>query len=68
MDSSNNNVIKRKDDINFNETANKIRLNDELKEEYVDFKEDCYIFVYEHITINFLNEIIDYINKGDSNE
>ena len=67
MDSSNNNVIKRKDDINFNETANKIRLNDELKEEYVDFKEDCYIFVYEHITINFLNEIIDYNKKYGGN-
>ena len=67
MDSNNINVIKRNDDNNLKETTNKIRLNDELNVEYVDFKEDCYIFVYEHITINFLNEIIDYNKKYGGN-
>ena len=64
---SNNNVIKRTDDISDNEKTNKIRLIDEVNVENVDFKEDCYIFVYQNITINFLKEIIEYKEKYKGN-
>lgn len=64
---SNNNIIKRTDDISDNEKTNKIRLIDEVNVEDVDFKEDCYIFVYQNITINFLKEIIEYNEKYKGN-
>lgn len=66
MNSDNINVIKRNDN-NFYEITDKIRLNEELNEEVPNFKEDCYVFVYEHITINFLNEILKYNKKYDEN-
>ena len=67
---SNNNIIKRTDDINDindNEKTNKIRLIDEVNVENVDFKEDCYVFVYQNITINFLKEILKYNEKYKGN-